>query len=316
MSTTSNQLHRLADTPVTPAAPVDQAETAMLLSALADGELNDTECTRLLQLLGRDAHAQDGDALLEAWASYHALGDCLRSAEHGAQTLASPLHSQPALGFVHGLRARMAAEGLLDQAATAQRAETPVTPETAAVAPVAPVALPGGGEAANASVYRWKMVAGVASLAAVAVLGWNGVMRSGPGEMRLADSATPAATPAATLAATATTPAIAPAARAPVASIAPPPVMASAPAQAESTPEITPRAAFASAEAPATALAAPQASRPMLAQGETTRTDAAGNVLIRNQQLDELLMRQYGNTLALQPPAPFLRNASAPQRGQ
>lgn len=113
-----------------------------LLSALADGQLHGEELTRAL------AYAEESEGHA-TWQVYHLVGDVLRSPE-----LARPARPD----FMAGLRAQLAQEG------GAVRPQAPTQLEV--VAPVME-------NAANASVFRWKMVAGFASLAAVAAIGWT-----------------------------------------------------------------------------------------------------------------------------------------------
>ena len=113
-----------------------------LLSALADGQLDGAELARAL------AYAEESEGRA-TWQVYHLVGDVLRSPE-----LARPAKPD----FMAGFRAQLAQEGV------AARPQLPTQPEV--VAPVME-------EAANASVFRWKMVAGFASLAAVAAIGWT-----------------------------------------------------------------------------------------------------------------------------------------------
>lgn len=117
------------------------------LSALVDGELDESELNRLLE-------AQDeGSETLANWHAYHLIGDALRG-----QVMPSGL--QPASDFLAAVRLGMQA-----------RDSEPHPP-----------ALPAGlrrGEAANDAVFRWKMVAGFASLAAVMAVSWSVLMGSG-----------------------------------------------------------------------------------------------------------------------------------------
>lgn len=113
------------------------------LSALADGQLQGDE---LSAAFAYAAEAEDG---AKTWQLYHLVGDVLRSAD-----LAQP--ANPA--FMARLREQLAQEALPER----PHAPVPVT--------VVAAGLP---EAANASVFRWKMVAGFASLAAVAAIGWT-----------------------------------------------------------------------------------------------------------------------------------------------
>lgn len=134
------------------------------LSALADGQLQGRALSDAL------AHAEQGEGRA-TWELYHLVGDVLRSPD-----LARP--ANPA--FMARLRAELAKEQ-----APAPRPEVPM--------PLVTVATPGTA-AANASVFRWKMAAGFASLAAVAAIGWNSMSAlqggSGPfGGAQLAQSA-------------------------------------------------------------------------------------------------------------------------------
>lgn len=122
-----------------------------LISALADGQLAEEDFASVLATCETDEDA------LSSWSDYHLIGDVLRS-----PALA---HASDA-AFMTGLRARLAQEpGLGARDSLAGRG------------PVAtPVNLPGRGdgrEAANDSNFRWKLVAGFASMAAVATMGWH-----------------------------------------------------------------------------------------------------------------------------------------------
>lgn len=116
------------------------------LSALMDGELEGDALAQALLL------AQE-DEVLATWELYQVVGDVLRSPELAQHAVApNPLIAK--------LREQMAQEPAFPQQAS-----------TMSVNAVAEPNLP----AANASVFRWKMVAGFASLAAVAAIAWNSV---------------------------------------------------------------------------------------------------------------------------------------------
>lgn len=114
---------------------------AELVSALADGELHGAEFTRALAVLASSPQAQAD------WHSYHLVGDVLRA---GAGT-AVGAHDA---AFLARLRLRL------------QQEKAPVQPR----AGIAQVVVQ---SSANDSVWRWKLVAGLSSLAVVAVLGWQ-----------------------------------------------------------------------------------------------------------------------------------------------
>lgn len=118
------------------------------LSALADGELHDQDFADAVGYAG----TPQGQS---AWRMYHLIGDTLRSTQ--------PVHAvDPDL--LGRLREQLALEPQPGAALAASRDEE--------VAAVSTVASPNR-DAANASVFRWKLVAGLASLAAVVAVGWN-----------------------------------------------------------------------------------------------------------------------------------------------
>lgn len=139
------------------------ADTRELASALADGELQGDELARALDVLRADQEAQ------MCWHTYHLVGDVMRS---GAGAALRP--HDPA--FLAGLRQR-----LQDEAAAPPRAEVHLTRQ-----------LPR--HSANDSVWRWKLAAGLCSLAAVAMLGWQFAvaLRDDGAGVQLARSAPPA----------------------------------------------------------------------------------------------------------------------------
>ncbi|SFM09127.1 sigma-E factor negative regulatory protein [Variovorax sp. OV329] len=113
------------------------------VSALVDGQLRGDDFARAVeQVCGQEE-------LRATWHAYHVVGDVLRTGEHVA--------CQNASAFLGRFRERLAAEGRLSSA--------PV----AVAEPVAHIRA----EAANEPVFRWKLVAGIASVAAAAAIGWN-----------------------------------------------------------------------------------------------------------------------------------------------
>lgn len=125
------------------------------LSALADGMLPDDAVAEALALLAQDAAAG------AAWYGYHAIGDALRA----PQAAIDPAHDA---AFVARFRQRLALELAVDSAPVT----TPGAPATVAL-PVPPAGRPlGAREAANDGLWRWKLVAGLASLSTAAVLAW------------------------------------------------------------------------------------------------------------------------------------------------
>lgn len=115
------------------------------LSALADGELAAQEVAQALAFA-------DSDEGRQTWALYQVIGDVLRSPElaHHAQHDVLP-----------GVRAQLAREPRPQPRPLTQVAQARASNGDAA------------DRAANSAVFRWKLVAGLLSVAVVAVLGWN-----------------------------------------------------------------------------------------------------------------------------------------------
>ncbi len=113
------------------------------LSALADGELDAAQTLTLVAASRADAQ------LLQTWASYHAIGDALRA------------HA----GDVH--------------AQALPRTARAVLPRLEAIAPAPTLHTIAPQAAANDAVWRWKLVAGVAALAAVGSVLWSVVGQQG-----------------------------------------------------------------------------------------------------------------------------------------
>lgn len=120
------------------------------ISALVDGRLTPDEWAAVMPQLGtEDARS--------CWHVYHLVGDVLRSEE-----LAACGHDQ---AFVARLGARLQQEGFSPARAAGATVALPVTARPAA----------------NDGLFRWKMVAGLASVAAVAAIGWSTMSGIGAG---------------------------------------------------------------------------------------------------------------------------------------
>lgn len=128
-----------------------------LVSALVDGQLRGIEFARVVESLSKS------DEALEAWHAYHVIGDTLRCADLAVR--------QDDCAFVSRWRERMSSVAEAGLSAGSVPDEPPV-----AIAGLH-IALTGSGDmrraGANDSVVRWKWFAGVASLAAVAAIGWQ-----------------------------------------------------------------------------------------------------------------------------------------------
>ncbi len=130
---------------------MEQKMNKELLSAMVDGELRGEELEQALAC----AESAEGCA---SWELYHLVGDVLRSPD-----LAH--HSQHNL--LTGLRAQLAQEPAL-QLQSSQLQQVAAGMEQTQ-APVVALRDP----AANHSVFRWKVAASFATVAAMAALGWN-----------------------------------------------------------------------------------------------------------------------------------------------
>lgn len=123
-----------------------------MLSALADGQLSGNALTQALEFSSQDEGR-------ETWQLYQLVGDVLRSPE-----LARPVDNGD---FLARLRTQLAQEAAPVAQATASSPTAPAQPVLTQFTPPP--------QAANDSVFRWKMVAGLASLAAVVTLVWSAV---------------------------------------------------------------------------------------------------------------------------------------------
>ena len=153
----------------------DPATAREWLSALVDGECPPERLAHALAAPGRQRpvlgadRSADLDAALDAdlcadWSLHHWIGESLRG---------EPAHPPASPDFASAVLARLAAEPAPAWSPVAAAPQLPAThalPEVRAQ-PAAPVPAPQS--AANDAVFRWKMVSGLASVAAVAALSWS-----------------------------------------------------------------------------------------------------------------------------------------------
>ncbi|CAN5900944.1 hypothetical protein BH11PSE13_BH11PSE13_02070 [soil metagenome] len=224
------------------------------ISALADGQLRGEEFAAVVSRLAVD------EELRATWRSYHLVGDVLRA---GARAPCSD-----STMFLARFQQRLSNENPI---AVTRPAQVPL----ALPIPIQ-MQISNRIEAANEPVFRWKLVAGAASLAAAAAIGWSWVgMNTAPAGPQLAQQQQ-----------SQTAPVVA--------------VAAATPAGSTS---------ISSTSAPSPSAAALSATRVMVGNGKP-------QVMLRDPRLDELLEahRQAGG--ASQMPSGFLRNATfeAPSR--
>lgn len=131
-------------------------EPRELISALADGQLRGETFARAATMAATDPQAQ------EAWTTYHLIGEVLRTGQ--ATTATSPQ------AFLDKLSRQLALEEPL-------RPGLPESPLQASESSAS--ALMPDRPAANDGSFRWKLVAGLASVAAVAAVSWSLVSGTG-----------------------------------------------------------------------------------------------------------------------------------------
>jgi sigma-E factor negative regulatory protein RseA len=141
---------------------MDRMQTHEMISALADGQLRGEAFAHGVEIAAGDP------AALETWHTYHLIGDVLRSGEFTIGMVPE--------AFLGRVQSRLQQEPRTG--ATVAAAMSAVIPQ---VRPEQPVA-------ANDASFRWKVVAGFASLTAMAAIGWTMAMGAAgkPQESQLA----------------------------------------------------------------------------------------------------------------------------------
>jgi sigma-E factor negative regulatory protein RseA len=135
-----------------------------LVSALVDGQLRGDEFVQAMTLLERSSAAR------QSWHAYHVVGEALRTGQAAV--------SARELDFVLRLRARLQQEAM------------PSGLQAAPDSMTADAAMP----ASSANDHHWRLVVGLASVAMVGVIAWQGFQSSGSSQVQLAIA--PVANPA------------------------------------------------------------------------------------------------------------------------
>jgi sigma-E factor negative regulatory protein RseA len=138
---------------------MDKMEMQEMISALADGQLRGEALERVIQTVATDAQARN------AWHTYHLIGDVLRSGD-------LPTGTPPAT-FLAKFQVRLERERAAAPLPVADVATDSIAEEAQPVRATA--TFDPQKEAANDGSFRWKMVAGLASIAAVAAIGWTAI---------------------------------------------------------------------------------------------------------------------------------------------
>ncbi len=160
------------------ATPAPDAVAAGI-SAWMDGDL------AFAEFAGDEGDLPPEDAT-DTWHRYHLIGDVLRAGSPAAFVSSNAARDSA--------RAHAFARAIVAQAAAASRATDALPAETVVsntvvISTLRPVAM--AAPAANDAVFRWKMVAGFVSVAAVAAVAWSVVGLGGS----LGEGATLAAAP-------------------------------------------------------------------------------------------------------------------------
>jgi len=135
-------------------------ENRELISDLADGRLDDADAAKLLAQMSAD------DDAAVSWDIYHLSRDVLRG-EWGMAAGAADAALGLSPDFMVRLRTRLTEERIEPMEPLPQ--PMPVMPQTLQA------------EAANQPLFRWRMVAGLASVVAVAAVGWGVMGQLGSG---------------------------------------------------------------------------------------------------------------------------------------
>lgn len=137
------------------AALRDGADNDLAMSALVDGEILASELGSLLASLDVSTET------MSDWHAYQVIGDVLRGHE-------DPMGSTSTTDFLAAVRRGLQTQDI----------ESDVTPRRPADV-IAVSAANRRSEAANDAVFRWKLVAGLASIAAVMAVSWSVLVGSG-----------------------------------------------------------------------------------------------------------------------------------------
>lgn len=248
------------------------------LSALVDGEASSLHMQAVLSF----AESDEGQ---QSWRMYHLIGDVLRSPElahHSQHDILSGVRAHMEREPIRGIHLPgVTAESAKQWANSSLEQVTGAEEQRLANANGATVVQLAGRPAANASLFRWKMAAGFASVAAVAAVGWGVMLGSGELSGRQGAAELAQLNPGSVVATTAAAPA----------------------ALYQANPVA--RDAQARSDLPLGEQA--QSSTVVAVQGPNAQT-----VMLRDSRLDELLAAhpQYSSAANLQMPASFLRNAS------
>lgn len=134
------------------------------VSALADGQLRGLEFAQTVEVIGTSS------ALRSSWHVYHVIGDVLRSSEQ--------VQCADDVGFLARFQSRLANESVGSTGKAVRLADSDMAAGVDTLLSIERPStrlgtLPVIADSANDSDFRWKLVAGFASIAAVVAIGWS-----------------------------------------------------------------------------------------------------------------------------------------------
>jgi sigma-E factor negative regulatory protein RseA len=150
--------------------PTKFSQTGEWLSALADGESAPAEAAAALEACHADPE------MLGRWGVYHVIGDVLRAPNVPLSAMSAGFHQR----LVAQLSLEPPASG---QAGPNRRTPAPLLAEGTPTTVASPAV-----DAANDHNFRWKLVAGFASLAAVSAIAWTVFGVASPATPQLASA--------------------------------------------------------------------------------------------------------------------------------
>ena len=142
--------------------------TPELMSALADGQLREENLARAWQVL------QQSDDAAVSWSAYHVIGDLLRSSVADSSCVVTNVDSA---AFLNRLNLKRYAGEFHGDAVDASTQLLQLATDRNTLQHAQQLA--SLGTAANDEVFRWKLLAGLATLAAVSVITWSAIGPAG-----------------------------------------------------------------------------------------------------------------------------------------
>jgi sigma-E factor negative regulatory protein RseA len=160
-------LETLAD-PLPDTTMTSSPSASEMMSALADGQLRDDELSCAWRVL------EQNDDAVASWNDYHLIGDILRFPTESSSSLNARADG---ILFVNRLNSKLRGEDCRGYAAGSSAQHLSVVADSGATWRAHQTAQ--RGVAANDGIFRWKILAGFATLAAVSVITWTATGSAG-----------------------------------------------------------------------------------------------------------------------------------------